>query len=478
MSEKRKLVGNSLSMLISRLVQSITTFVLTAAIARILGANQLGQYLLAFSYYFIFVNIASQGLKTLFTRELSREPLETPTYLVNGTVLQFLLSVIGYVALVVVVFVLPYSPETSKVCYIMGLAIIPFSLSNITEALFQAQEKMHLIAVSTVPVYILRLVAMIWEMTRGYGVSYLAGTLVISEFLVLVFEWILLAPSVKPKWLIKKDFISQTVRNAFTFFVIEGTSVASSRMEILILSLLNSEFQVGLYGGITQLMQPFLIVANSIVLAAFPSMSRAAEPGQRKQRQITENMIEMLLVIALPLMIGFLFIGDGVLKFIYSSSDFSEATVALKVTSVTLIILPFTRTLSYLLVANGFERINMRELIVTTILGSLLGVILVSQYQLIGAAVMRVIVSLIAFSQYIYAVYRRLFSLNLWQVTRRPLLISVLMMLVFALLQKTTFNFVTVIITATFAYTLIVTILGIYIFGGPHLVWVKIRGKE
>jgi O-antigen/teichoic acid export membrane protein len=50
-------------MIVNRLAQSITAFVLTAAIARNLGAEAIGQYLLAYSYYFIFVGIASQGLK-------------------------------------------------------------------------------------------------------------------------------------------------------------------------------------------------------------------------------------------------------------------------------------------------------------------------------------------------------------------------------------------------------------------------------
>lgn len=138
---KTKVLINSLSLLINRLAQGVTTFVLTAAIARNLGAYALGQYLLAISYYYIFVNLASQGLKTLFTRELSRSPEETPVYLVSGTLLQLILSFIGYLGLVVWVFLLPYSADTSIVCYVMGLAILPFALSNITEAIFQAQRK-------------------------------------------------------------------------------------------------------------------------------------------------------------------------------------------------------------------------------------------------------------------------------------------------------------------------------------------------
>ena len=156
-------------MLVNRLTQGIATFVLTASIARTLGADALGQYLLAINYYFVFVNLASQGFKTLFTRELTRNPEIAPIYLVNGTIVQLVFGAIGYVAMAVLVSILPYSNSTSYICYLMGIMIIPFALSNITEAIFQAQEKMHLIALSTVPIYILRLFGIIWVLSLSVG---------------------------------------------------------------------------------------------------------------------------------------------------------------------------------------------------------------------------------------------------------------------------------------------------------------------
>lgn len=67
----KKFLKNSLSLLVNRIVQGVTTFVLTVAIGRTLGAYALGQYLLAVSYYYIFVNISSQGLKTFFYQRTS-----------------------------------------------------------------------------------------------------------------------------------------------------------------------------------------------------------------------------------------------------------------------------------------------------------------------------------------------------------------------------------------------------------------------
>ncbi|WGV27785.1 oligosaccharide flippase family protein [Halotia branconii] len=474
--EKRKLINNSFSIITNRLAQSVSTFVLTATIARYLGAEALGQYLLAFSYYFIFVSIASQGLKTLFTRELACNPQKTPIFLTSGTCLQLIFSLIGYVALVIVVFLLPYSTETSAVCYIMGLTIIPFSLSNITEAIFQAHEKMHLIAISTVPIYVLRLIVMIWAMQHYYNVDFLSTVLVISESIILVIEWALLTSIVKPQWQIDKAFIWDSVKASRTFFAIEGIAIVNSRSQILILSLLGSEFLVGIYGGIVQLTQPFLIIANSVATAVFPSLSKAVNQGRENQRQIIENFIEILLIIALPLLAGLVIIGNKLLIFLYNP-NFAQGSTALSVMALTLFFLPFNRSLSFLLLANGLEKINLREVIVTTILGSLASVVLISQFKLVGAAAVELLMRISGFSQYVYCTYTRIFSLNVWQIIRRPLLVSTLMIPVLLILQKINLNFLLTLLISSFYYLLIVGLLVINKLGSPQAIWSKLLNK-
>lgn len=461
MSEQRKLVTNSISMLVNRLTQGIATFVLTVTIARTLGAHALGQYLLAFSYYYMFMSIVSQGLKSFFIRQISRELQEIPVYLVNGTLLQLLFSIIGYLALVAVVFVLPYSSDTSTICYIMGLTIIPFSLSNIIEAIFQAQEKMHLIALSTVPIYLSRLSVMIWAMNLKYGVARLAAIVVISETLILIIEWCLALKTIDIKWQIKQDFIWKAIKNSRTFLALEAIGIIASRMQILILSLLGSELLVGLYGAIEQLMQPYYILCDSILLATFPKMSKIIELGKEKQRQFGEGIIQILLCIVLPLMIGMLVLGNDLLIFVYKEPTFKEALLPFNLVVLTLLTFTFSRSCGYILIANNYEKIHLLEVIITTVLGGISGVFFISNYKLIGAAYMAIVISLSSTGMLLYAVYNRLFSFNLWNIMRYPIIISVLMLPVFTFLKLSGLNFLEVLVIAVFVYVVLVKILSI-----------------
>ncbi len=474
----RKLLGNSFSLLLNRLTQSITTFILVASIARILGAYELGQYMLAFSYYYVFMTLASQGFKTLFTRELARNPIETPAYLISGTFLQLLFSIIAYAVLALVVYLLPYSQDTSIVCYVIGLAIIPFSLSNVTEAIFQAQEKMHLIAISTVPVYIVRVLVMIWVMNLKHDISIVSAVMVASESLIFLIEWCLIAQFIKYQWQLDWKFMWDTTKASGSFIVIEGISVLGYRLQVFILSLLGGELVVGLYGAVTQLMQPFQIISHSLVLAVFPKMSKAIESGKESQRQITQITIEILLIVALPLILGLAFFGKDLLILLYHEQSFAQAEFALNVFALGLIASSFVRPLSYLLVANGFEKVNLWQVFITTILDVLISIVLVSRYQLNGAAITVIFTDYVALFIYAYAVYKRLFTLKLWSTISRPLLISVLMIPVFIVLQNFNLNIIWVLLISTLSYFLFVGSLGIYTVYNSNDEWAKLLLKR
>lgn len=454
--KKGRFISNSLSILINRLVQSLSAFVLTATIARTLGAEILGQYLLAFTYYFMFVSIISQGLKTLLTRELAREPEHLPKLLVNGVFLQSILALIGYISLAIIVLVLPYGQATTTTCLLMGLSIFPFALSNITEGVLQAQERMYLIAASTVPVYILRLCIMLGLMFHGYGIYMITIVFGLSEIVVFGAQWFLTTSNLTLTWKLDTTLIRQTVVNARSFFAIEAMSIVGDRLQILILSLLGSEQMIGFYGGIMQLMQPYLMIANSLAFASFPSMSQTADKGEHGQRKIIQNTLELLLCLALPMFLGFYFVGDRLLLFVYGEdSGFAEAFTPFRIIALTLLLLPFQRTLSFALMANKKEHINLIETGVSSIIGGFCGTILIANFQLIGAGITQCLISLSSFLQYFIGFQRTVFSIHLWAVIYRPLIISLPMGLLFLWLSQSSLSFLIILAISTIVYGVI-----------------------
>ncbi len=424
MSLRRRLISNSFAVVLNRVAQAAGSFALSALIARTLGAYALGQYTLGLVYYYLFMTIASQGLKVLIARELSTKPEQTGLYLGNVTILQFIFCIIGYAMLAGLVFVLPYSHDTTNVCYVVGLILFPFSLSNVTEAIFQAKEKLGLMTISTVPIYILRLGVSFLLLRGGHSILTVAWVQVASEFIVLIIEWILILPMIKPVWRINWEFMWHTTKMARSFMAIEGFSIVQTRIQAALLSVLAGEVVVGLYGAISQLLQPFQIITHSIIVAVFPTMTKSVEQGMERQKYIVQRIIEVLLLAALPLVVVLVFLGPQILIFIYGKKGFGDAGPALGIASLGLIGVALVRPLSYLLVANGFQRVNLREVIVTTVITVVVGVPLIVLYGLNGAALSYVAIQCSSLIQYTWAVHKRLFKLNLLTLIWRPVLVS------------------------------------------------------
>jgi O-antigen/teichoic acid export membrane protein len=461
-SNRRRLVGNSLAILANQVTQNATSFILSISIARILGPYELGQYSLAFSYYYIFMTMSSQGLKTLLTRELAKFPEKVQTCLVSGTLLQFIFSSIGFLALVGLVALLPYKPATAVICYMVGAALIPYGISNVTEAIFQSQEKMHLIAISTVPIYILRLIVMILALKLEAGINAVGLILVVSEVLILLIEWFMISRIVKPiEWKIDWQFMRDTAKAARTFVAIESFSVFKVRMQVLILSLLAGETIVGLYSAAVQLLQPFQLISLSLAVASLPTMTKSTHKDDDKVRRLAESIVSVLLVVAVPMIAIFAFMGGAALVFIYRDGSFADSGLALVILSLTMIPLSFTRSLSYVMIAYGFQRVNLRTVMINTITGAILSVILISSFGIIGAAVSALIVEASGAGQFIFAVRARIFSLQLWNIIRAPLLAGALMLVLLVAMESFSPSIVIALILAGMAYVAIVGVVSV-----------------
>ena len=220
------------------------------------------------------------------------------------------------------------------VLFLFGVMLIPYALSNVTESVFQAFDKMHFIAISTAPVYLLRVLAVWLALRSGAGLQRVCEIMIASEVVVLLVEWLFVMRLVKPARRIDTAFIRRVVAQARTLVAIEGMSVVRSRSQMFILSLLGGEVVVGLYGGIMQLLQPFLIASHSLVAGVFPSMAKASALGPDRQRQLTARIIETLLMVSIPFIIALMWVGAELMVLIYDDAAFAAAAIPLVIVGI------------------------------------------------------------------------------------------------------------------------------------------------
>jgi O-antigen/teichoic acid export membrane protein len=387
MGKLRSIISNSLSMLTSDVLNRVTTFVLYALVARYLGTFAFGQLSLALMLFFTFQVFAALGLRMLIAREVARDPSKTELYLVNGSITIIGSTILSILGLFIFTQVMGYNPDTTAAILLLSLGLLPYALTNVCEAIFQAWQRMTFIAYANVPANALKVILAFILLEYGYGVSTVVIVLVLSHLVILLIEWYCMLRFIaRPSAKIDLHFAYTMIRETVPFLGIDSVAAIWVSLNVLLLSALTNETDVGLYNAATQVLVPAYLVLRSLTFTIYPVMCRKFDTGLDNLKQIHEYLLEVLLAITVPAAIGIFFLAEPILLLFYGDEQFATAARVLRILAWMLIPLAFTSSFGPTLQASLNERINLRIVIVNTLISLVLGIILIQWFGIMGAA--------------------------------------------------------------------------------------------
>ncbi|MCC7207639.1 MAG: flippase, partial [Anaerolineae bacterium] len=377
---------------------------------RYLGDRAFGQMSLALTLFYTFQVFAIAGLKTLVTREVAKDRTKTDKFLVNGSVAVIGTSLASLAFAAILVRLLNYPADTAQVILLVSLSMFPVALIAIVEAILQAWERMHVIALVNVPVNLLKIGAAFVLLAGGADVNSVIGVLFVAFTVILLAEWALLLWRItRPRIRLDLGFMIRMLRQTTTFFGIDGIIAIVASLNLVLLSKLASEREVGLIGAATQFLTPLQVVYQNVVTSLFPMMSRQLEPGFRSLKRITEGLVEILVMFGLPATLGIFVLAGQALVFLYGQESFADATLVLRIYSITVILRAVIHALGQVLIAGMRERDTLRIVMVGVVLNVILGVALISRFGMLGAALASLLVTFVDLILHYYYI-RRLFS--------------------------------------------------------------------
>lgn len=460
----RKVGGNALYLLTSDVLNRATSFVIYAMVARHLGAQEFGQLSLAFSLFYMFQIFAIAGLKVLIIREVAKDRSRTRLYFFNSCAILAVSSLVSVSALLVFLRLMHYSPSTNIVIVLLSLGLFPAAISAVCEAIFQAWERMHLIAWVNVPMNLGKMMLAFLLLSRNQGLYAVVGSLVSAFLVVAVVEtWLVLRRFPAPPAPLSLSFSLRTVRSAVTFLGIDGTLAIEGSTIALLLSKLGSVAQVGLFSAACQVMVPLNLVFQSMARTIFPLMCQRVESGLQSLKRIAVPAIELLLMLAMPVVTGFLFLGRWVLSLFYKNPAFHQAAPVLRIIAWALLLQVFTQVLGQVLLATHRETITLRIVLVCTMVSLLAGWPLIKFFGLRGAAITLVLNRLAGAIQHYVPVSRLLSGIPLAKIIWKPAVAAACMAIYLGL--AATQRGILAGISATLLYTVVLLVLGIFACG-------------
>ena len=465
MSKLRIAARNAVSLFASDVFDRAASFVLYILVARFLGAREFGQFALAVNLFYVFYVFSVLGLKALITREIASERARTGRYLTNGSFVVIGSSLGSIGALWALVSLMGYADDTALVIMLISLGLIPYSMSAICEATFQAWERMQYIAYSYAASNFAKVLFAVVLLLAGYGLPAVIGVLVGARFLTFLLQSLLLVRHVAtPVLTVDLGFCGSMLRQSMTFLGMEGVHTFRRSLNVILLSKFGGEIAVGLYSAARQPLHPVAVVFTSVSVSVYPAMCRRFEGYAQNLKRIAENTLGLLLAIAIPAAVGLYMLAESALIFVYGSREFVEAVPALRIMTWTFLSSAVTSPLGQVLLASHRERVNLRIVIVNAVLGLVLGFLLISQFGVIGAATTTLVVSMANLIQYYLPAHKLLGGIPIGRLTWPSVLSTAIMASFISAVAH--YHVLAVILSAAGVYSIVLVGLMVAAAGG------------
>ena len=384
----------------------ILGFFTTMYMARYLGAEKFGILSLALSITTIFGIITDMGLSTLLIREVARDTSLTGKYISNVLVMKIFLSVLMMGLTVLTVTLIGYSATVSIVIYLIAVSTIIWSFVTFLNAVFQANEKMEHVSLTTILNSILLLSATVIGIHYNMDLFYFAAIYIISY--ILVFVYIVSAYLCTfPRFPIKIDFSfsRSIIKEAWPFGITSLSSTLYTYIDSIMLSVLQGNEVVGWYSAAYRLMLVVLFIPNATNMAVFPVMSKFYTSSKDSLKLMYERYFKYMIVLGIPIGLGTTILAGRIISLIFGNG-YTQSIAALQILIWTMVFTFAGASFVQLLQSVNKQMVITKISGICVVINIVLNIALIPKYSYIGASFATLLTEIVLVGYIFFATYK------------------------------------------------------------------------
>lgn len=387
MNISAKIAYNTFIQVFGKVIATFLSLIALMLITRYLGPKGFGEYTTAFTFVSIFAICADFGLTLVTSRLLSSPDADEKKIIGNLFGLRIVLAV-GLVGLApILIFVFPYSWAVKQAVLISSAAFIFPLLNQVFVGFFQKKLNLTYVALAEILNRVVFLIVVVISVQKNYGLTGimlgLTAAALISFLTHLYFakkETI-----VKPAW--DWHFWKKILRASWPLAVTIVFNLIYLKADTLILSLLKSQQEVGLYGAayrIIEVLSSLPFIFAGLILPILSSAWLASDP--EKYRKVLQKSFNLTIIAVFPLVIGGQFLSSGIIS-IMAGQGYTAASGILQILVVAVGFVFISCLFTHALIAIDQQKKIIWAYAFTSISSLALYFWLIPRYSYYGAAV-------------------------------------------------------------------------------------------
>ncbi len=323
----RTIAKNAGVMMASQVITWVFALLLTLFLPRYLGPEGVGKYQLAVSIWAVVSILLAFGMDVLQTKEISRHPERSNELLTTTVVLRVGLYMVCLIIVNIFVRVVHYPQETVDVVNIVGISTLVWQISSALGANLMAYERMEFISLSDILAKSFVTIVSIAALVMGYSVFAIAWINMFAGLIAIGVQIYGLRRIHEIKLVLKKDLFVWILKSSVPYMLVSGFLIAYNQIDVIIISLLVSETEVGWYSASNRLFGTFLFFPTVLIAAVFPVFSRLHENDAEKLKELLNRSFNIFLLVGIPIGLGLFALGSPLVILLFGEEFAPGGTI-------------------------------------------------------------------------------------------------------------------------------------------------------
>jgi len=387
-TEQTKVAANTTWFTMALVLQKIISFVYFTYLARVLGAENLGQYVFALSFVAIFSIIVDFGTNHFITREVAKDHMLSQKLLSNIFGFKIFSSILAISSIFLVINLLDYQLLTKQLILIATFLMLVESLVISSYAIIRGWHNLKFESFGTIGVQFLVTIVGIIILQFTTDLKILLAVLLGINILNLIYVLILLHWKIKLKIKLSFDFSywKKIFLIILPFALAAGFTKIYGAFDQVLLSKLASNVALGFYAVAYKLTFSLQFLPLALVASLYPAMSTYFTHDKEMLNKSFTRAVYYLIILTIPLMFGVIFLAEKFILTLYTS-EYIGSILPLQILIASLLFLFINFPLGSLLNAANKQARNTLNIGLAMVMNISLNLFLIPIYQAVGAAI-------------------------------------------------------------------------------------------
>ncbi len=401
-----KIAFNTLAQFVGKIISTILGLIAIALITRYLGQKGFGEYITIITFLSFFAIVADMGLTLISSQMLSQPNNEKEKIISNLMSFRLVSAIVLIVIAPFVVFLFPYN-ETIKIGVIIAsFSFVFIALNQILTGFFQYKLRTDKISLAEVIGRIAFLLGVIIVWKLNFGLKGILLAMVLSSF--INFVW--LFKESKKFIKLKLDFDWQLwhklIKKSWPLAVTIILNLLYLKTDTLILSLIKTPEEVGIYGAAYKVIDVLVTVPFMFAGITLPILSRLWATKKLQQFQQTlQHSFNIMVILALPLIFGAQIFAEKIMVLI-AGKNFTASGPILKILIIASSLIFMSCIFAHGVVAIDKQKKVIGAYIFVAITSVIAYIVFIPKYSYFGAAWTTVYSELAILITSLYIVWR------------------------------------------------------------------------